>query len=66
MSDSQENSKMKTPWHLQCISIFALLWSTGSTLDYVMTQTRNASCMSGFTPEQLAFFYGLPVWTVGT
>ena len=29
-----------------------------------MTQTRNAEYMSAFTPEQLAFFYGLPAWTV--
>lgn len=35
-------------------------------LDYVMTATRNVSYMSSFTPEQLAFFYSLPAWTLVT
>jgi hypothetical protein len=33
-------------------------------MDYVMTQTRNAAYMSGFTPKQLTFFYALPTWVV--
>ena len=33
-------------------------------LDYVMTQTRNESYMSNFTPEQLQFFYSFPSWLV--
>lgn len=33
-------------------------------LDYLMTETRNESYMSQFTPEQLAFFYGFPTWVV--
>ena len=33
-------------------------------LDYVMTQTKNDSYMSNFTPEQLEFFYGFPAWVV--
>jgi len=30
--------------------------------DYLMTQTQNASYMAKFTPEQLDYFYGFPVW----
>lgn len=41
MSDSLENSKVSTPWHLWLLGIFALLWSGMGALDYVMTQTRN-------------------------
>jgi len=33
-------------------------------MDYVMTQTKNEAYMSGFTPEQLAFFYSFPAWVV--
>jgi uncharacterized membrane protein YkgB len=33
-------------------------------MDYTMTEMKNQSYMSGFTPEQLAFFYGLPAWVV--
>jgi hypothetical protein len=32
--------------------------------DYLMTQTQNERHMSQFTPEQLEFFYGFPVWVV--
>jgi hypothetical protein len=32
--------------------------------DYLMTQTQNEAHMSGFTPEQLEFFYGFPAWVV--
>ncbi len=31
-----------------------------------MTQSRNETYMSNFTAEQLAFFYGIPVWTIAT
>ena len=54
----------RAPWHLWVVGIAALLWNAVGALDYVMTQTRNAQYMAGFTPEQLAFFYGLPPWTV--
>lgn len=54
----------RAPWHLWVVGIAALLWNAVGALDYVMTQTRNAQYMAGFTAEQLAFFYGLPAWTV--
>jgi len=54
----------RTKWHFWAIGIIALIWNAGGAFDYVMTQTRNESYMSGFTPEQLEFFYGLPAWTV--
>jgi ribose/xylose/arabinose/galactoside ABC-type transport system permease subunit len=46
------------------IGIVALLWNCIGAFDYLMTQTRNAAYMSAFPPEQLAWFYGLPVWVV--
>jgi len=54
----------RAPWHLWVVGIAALLWNAVGALDYVMTQTRNAQYMAAFTAEQLAFFYGLPAWTV--
>ncbi len=35
-------------------------------LDYTMTETRNASYMNDFTPEQLKFFYSFPKWVIAT
>lgn len=48
----------------------ALLWNAMGAFDYSMTQSRNAAYMASFTPEQLAFFYGMPAivksaWAVG-
>jgi hypothetical protein len=64
MTDSQATLTTRTPWHLWVIGILALLWSAMGALDYVMTQTKNETYTSGFTPEQLAFFYGFPAWVV--
>ena len=62
MAESQSYQDGKTPMHLWVIGVLGILWSSIGATDYVMTQTRNESYMSGFTPEQLEFFYGLPVW----
>jgi len=34
--------------------------------DYLMTQTKNESYLSSFTPEQLEFFYAIPSWAVAS
>lgn len=60
------SEQARTPWHLWVIGILMLFWSAGGTFDYVMTQTRNASYMSQFTPEQLDYFYGFPPWVVAS
>jgi len=62
MSESQASSPVKTPWHLWVVGVVGLLWSAMGAMDYVMTQTRNEEYMAKFTPQQLEFFYGLPVW----
>ncbi|WP_109357231.1 hypothetical protein [Sphingorhabdus sp. EL138] len=57
--------KPDTPWHLWVVGAIATLWNSGGALDYTMTQTRNESYMSGFTPEQLEYFYSFPAWADG-
>ena len=52
------------PWHLWLVGILSLLWNAVGALDFVMTQTRNEQYMSTFNAEQLAYFYGLPMWVV--
>jgi len=52
------------PWHLWLVGVLALLWNGVGAFDYVMTETRNATYMSSFTPEQLAYFYGFPKWVI--
>jgi len=60
----------RTPRHLWIVGGLALLWNAMGAFDYSMTQSRNAAYMASFTPEQLAFFYGMPAiinsaWAVG-
>lgn len=64
MSEIQESDTRQTPWHLWVIGGIAVLWNAMGAFDYVMTQTGNEAYMSGFTPEQLAFFYAFPPWVV--
>lgn len=54
----------RAPWHLWVVGILALLWNCVGAFDYLMTQTQNEAYMAQFTPEQLDFFYGFPVWVV--
>ena len=56
MSDS------RTPWHLWVVGGLSLVWNAFGAFDYLMTQTQNEAYMAAFTPEQLAFFYGVPWW----
>ena len=51
-----------TPIHLWIIGGVTLLWNAFGALDYLMTQTENASWMAKFTQEQLDYFYGFPMW----
>lgn len=52
----------KTPVHLWIVGILAVLWNAVGCFDYYATQSKLESYMSQFTPEQLAYFYGFPMW----
>lgn len=64
MAGTTDTGSKRTPWHLWVIGIFALLFSAMGAMDYLMTHTRNEAYLSGFTPEQLEFFFGFPAWLV--
>lgn len=66
MNTSHEKTEVAPTWRFWTIGIIALLWNGMGALDYTMTQTRNASYLSSFTPEQLAYFYGFPKWAIAT
>ena len=63
MADATVQSP-KTPWHLWAVGVISLLWNSVGAMDFVMTQTKNKAYMSGFTPAQLDFYYGFPLWVV--
>jgi len=54
----------RAPKHLYAVGFIALLWNAIGAFDYLMTQTRNATYMGAFSPEQLEYFYSFPSWVV--
>jgi len=56
--------RARTPVHLWIVGVLALLWSLMGVVDYLATQTQWQPYMAAFTPEQLDYFYGFPVWMV--
>ena len=62
MSESHAANPVKAPWHLWVIGIVGTLWTAMGAMDYVMTKLQVESYMAAFTPEQLEFFYGFPIW----
>ena len=53
---------IKTPFHLWIVGILAVLWNAIGAFDFIATQYKIESYMSQFTPEQLEYFYGFPLW----
>ena len=50
------------PWHLWVIPLFAILWNSLGVFDFFMTVSKNEAYLSQFSQQQLAFFYGFPLW----
>ncbi|MGD9548522.1 MAG: hypothetical protein AB7V45_13395 [Candidatus Krumholzibacteriia bacterium] len=55
-------NQTRIPVHVWIVGVVTLLWNLMGAYDYLMTQTRNEAYMAKFTPEQLDYFYGFPVW----
>lgn len=66
MSELNTINRVKAPWHLWAVGIVGTLWSAMGAMDYVMTKLRVESYMAAFTPEQVEFFYGFPIWVNAT
>ena len=54
----------KVPVHLWIVGVLALLWNSIGAFDYLATQLQLEFYMSGFSEQQLAYFYGFPAWAV--
>lgn len=54
----------KTPWHLWVVGIVSLLWNAMGATDFTMTQLKSEVWLKAFTPEQLAYIHGFPLWSV--
>ena len=56
---------MGRPWHLWLVGILGLLWSLMGVVSFVATQMNAEAMMSGFPPEQRAYFLSFPLWADG-
>ena len=56
----------KVPRHLWLVGVLALLWNAMGAFDYTATKFRVEAYLSGYSPEQLAYFFGFPAWAVAT
>jgi hypothetical protein len=63
MADTIEPAS-KTPWHLWVVGIVSLLWNAMGATDFTMTQAKSEVWLKAFTPEQLAYIHGFPLWSV--
>src|SRR5690606_24775382 len=55
----------KTPWHLWVVGILGLLWNLIAVTDYSFAKMKSEWYMqqvSGFKPEQIAWFDAFPLW----
>jgi hypothetical protein len=66
MTTATSDTNAKAPRHLLVLGGLALAWNAVGALDYVMTETRNSSYLSSFTPEQLAYIKTFPQWAIAT
>jgi hypothetical protein len=46
------------------LGALALLWNSMGALDFTMTQLQSEVWLKAFTPEQVAFIGGFPLWSV--
>ena len=52
----------KAPTQLWIVGGLATIWNAFGAFDYVMTQTRNAAYLAGFTDPQRVYFDSFPIW----
>jgi len=64
MSEAPGTTTPHRPWHLWLIGIVGGLWSVMGVVSFTLTQMNVEAAMSGFPPEQRAYFASFPWWAV--
>ncbi len=65
MSAAQGTNPPGKPWHLWLVGIVGGLWSLVGVMSFMLTQLNVEAVMSGFPPEQRAYFLSFPLWADG-
>jgi hypothetical protein len=63
MVEAQETTTPGRPWHLWVVGILGGLWSVMGVVSFMLTQMNVEAVMSGFPPQQRAYFLSFPLWT---
>ena len=53
---------IRTPGHLWAVGIISLLWNGMGAADYIMTKLHSAAYLAMFTPVEMAWIDGFPLW----
>jgi hypothetical protein len=62
MSEAQRTKTPGRPWHLWLVGIVGGLWSLMGVISFMLTQMNVEAVMSGFPPQQRAYFESFPLW----
>jgi hypothetical protein len=56
------DASVRTRTHVWIVGAAATLWNALGAFDYLMTQTRNAAYLAGYTDPQRLYFESFPWW----
>ena len=62
LAEAMRRTPAGRPWHLWLVGIVGGLWSAIGVLSFLITQLNVEAVMSGFPPEQRAYFESFPLW----
>ena len=62
MIDVQPSALSGRPWHVWIVGIVGGLWSAMGLASFILTQLNVEAVMSGFPPDQRAYFQSFPWW----
>ena len=62
MTDSSDETRARTPWHLWVVGAVSLLWNAFGCFDFTMTATRNAAYLEPYPQEMLDYWFAMPLW----
>lgn len=62
MATAQDSRDLARPWHLWVVGGVGGVWSVVGLVSFMLTQLNVEAAMSGFPPEQRAYFTSFPWW----
>lgn len=64
MSDAQQATARRTPWHLWLVGILGLGWCLMGVVSFMLTEMKVEAVMSRYPQQQRDYFESFPLWAV--